>query len=73
MIMLPEKAILEFIELYKKEYGVILNPNEARILSLNLLLFFKTISSEISKPTKNINLNQKGGKKYVTSSNGHSI
>jgi len=71
--MLPEKAVLEFIELYKEEYGVILNPNEARILSLNLLLFFKTISSEISKPTKNINLNQKGGKKYVTSSNGHSI
>jgi hypothetical protein len=72
--MLPEKAILEFIELYKREYGVILNLNEARILSLNLLLFFKTISSEISKPTnKIINLNQKGGKKYVTSSNCHSI
>ena len=72
--MLPEKAILEFIELYKREYGVILNLNEARILSLNLLLFFKTISSEISKPTnKIINLNQKGVKKYVTSSNGHSI
>ena len=63
--MLPEKAILEFIELYKKEYGVILNPNEARILSLNLLQFFKTISSEISKPTnKNINLNREGGGKY---------
>ncbi len=62
--MLPEKAILEFIELYKREYGVILNLNEARILSLNLLLFFKTISSEISKPTnKNINLNQEGGGK----------
>jgi hypothetical protein len=72
--MLPDKAILEFIELYKKEYDVILKTEEARILSLNLLKFFKTISSEISKPTnKIINLNQKGGKKYVTSSNGHSI
>lgn len=63
--MLPEKAVLEFIELYKKEYGVILSPNEARILSLNFLQFFKTISSEISKPNnKNINLNREGGGKY---------
>lgn len=62
--MLPEKAVYEFIELYKKEYGVILNLNEARILSLNLLQFFKTISNEISKPIKNINLNREGGDKY---------
>jgi len=72
--MLPEKAVLEFIELYKKEYGVILSPNEARILSLNFLQFFKTISNEISKPTnKNINLNQEGGDRYGNVTNCNTV
>lgn len=72
--MLSEKAVLEFIELYKNEYGVILNPNEARILSLNLFQFFKIISSEISNPTnKNINLNQEGGDRYGNVTNCNTV
>ena len=71
--MLPESAIKEFVEVYRKHYGVILTTEDARIKAQNFLLFFKSISNEISKPNKIINLNQKGGKKYVTSSNGHSI
>lgn len=60
--MLPELAIKEFIEVYRKHYGVILTTEEAKIKAQNFLLFFKSISSEISKPNKNINLIKKGGK-----------
>lgn len=71
--MLPESAIKEFIEVYRKHYGVILTTEDAKIKAQNFLSFFKSISNEITKPNKIINLNQKGGKKYVASSNGHSI
>lgn len=60
--MLPESAIKEFIEVYKKQYGIILSFEEAKILSQNFYLFFKSISNEISNINKNINLIKKGGK-----------
>ena len=59
--MLPESAIKEFIEIYRKHYGVILTTEEAKIKAQNFLLFFKSISHEISKPNKNTNLILKGG------------
>lgn len=62
MTMLPESAIKEFIEIYRKHYGVILNTEEARIKAQNFLLFFKSISNEISNSNMNINLIKKGGK-----------
>ena len=61
MRMLPESAIKEFIEIYRKHYGVILTTEEAKIKAQNFLLFFKSISSELSKPNKHINLIFKGG------------
>jgi len=45
--MLPESAIKEFIEIYRKQ---------------NFYLFFKSISNEISNINKNINIIKKGGK-----------
>jgi len=59
--MLPESAIKEFIEIYRKHYGVILTPEEAKIKAQNFILFFKSISNEISKQNKNTNLILKGG------------
>lgn len=59
--MLPESAIKEFIEIYRKHYGVILTTDEARIKAQNFILFFKSISNDISKPSKNTNLILKGG------------
>ena len=59
--MLPELAIKEFIEVYRKHCGVILTTEEAKIKAQNFLLFFKSISNEISKQDKNINLILKGG------------
>ena len=59
--MLPESAIKEFIEIYSKHYGVILTTEEARIKAQNFLLFFKSISKELSKPNKNTNFILKGG------------
>ena len=59
--MLPDLAIKEFIEIYRKHYGVILTLEEAKIKAQNFILFFKSISNEISKPNKNTNLILKGG------------
>ena len=41
MTMLPESAIKEFIEIYRKHYGVILNTEEAKIKAQYFILFFK--------------------------------
>lgn len=59
--MLPEKAIYEFIELYKKEFGIDLTLYEAKNPSSKLYLFIKAILEEISKQDKNTNFNLKGG------------
>ena len=59
--MLPEKAFLEFIELYKKEFGIVLTLEEAKNPSSKLYLFIKAILEEISIQEKNTNLNLRGG------------
>jgi hypothetical protein len=59
--MLPEKAFLEFIELYKKEYGIVLTLDEAKNPSSKLYFFIKAILEEISKQDKDTNFNLKGG------------
>jgi len=59
--MLPESAIKEFIEIYRKHYGVILTLEEAKIKAQNFILFFKSISNEISNSNMNTNLILKGG------------
>jgi len=59
--MLPDKAILEFIELFKKEYGIVLTLDQAKNPSSKFYLFIKAILEEISKQDKNTNLNLRGG------------
>jgi hypothetical protein len=59
--MLPEKAIYEFRELYRKEFGIILTLEEAKNPSSKFYLFIKTILEEISNQDKNTNFNLKGG------------
>jgi len=61
MIVLPEKAVYEFIELYKKEFGIVLTLEEAKNPSSKFYLFIKTILEEISNQDKKINFNLKGG------------
>ena len=48
--MLPEKAILEFKQIYKREYGEDLTDEEATERAYAVYDFFKIIYSSIDKP-----------------------
>ena len=71
--MLPESAIKEFIEIYRKHYGVILTIEEAKIKAQNFLLFFKSISNEIANSNMNIKLIQEGGGNNGNFVNSHRV
>lgn len=41
--LLPDQAIHEFIALYKKEFGVLINFNEASRRANNLFLLYRAV------------------------------
>lgn len=47
--MISEKALREFMELYREEFGVDLDEKTATELAINLLVFFKNIYRPIKK------------------------
>lgn len=65
--MISSLAIKQFIEIYEKEFGTVLTPEEAKIKATNTLSFFRTIISEISKDRKVKNCKLGGG----VLTNGH--
>lgn len=49
---LPEQAVIEFAELYKKEYGIDLQPEEAMVRARSLLNLYAAVLGDSGPPDK---------------------
>ena len=45
--MLPDKAVEEFRQIYKKKFGVLLSKEKAKLKAENFLRLFKLIARQI--------------------------
>lgn len=61
---LPQEAIEEFLELYKKEYGVLLTQDEASKVAVDIYEFFKIVTKSVDKRSMRSFKIRKGGDKY---------
>ena len=63
-MILPDEAVKEFIEIYKKEFGETLDTKVGREKAQRVFNFFKTITKTIAeKEDKNTEKNTKSGEK----------
>jgi hypothetical protein len=46
--MLPDEAIIEYVEIYKKLYGITLSKKEASFRANNLVNLYKAVYSDSS-------------------------
>lgn len=63
--MLSKKAINDYMELYKKEFGREISYKEAEIQGISLLRLFKLIYKPIPKEWFEQIMKSKGGEKHV--------